>query len=260
MFWRRLLDVKFLDGAAFGAFLASIFFLLLFWAIDIADGQPYHEYLTTLLVTVATLGAASAAVYASRIQIQQSSDHERDRQDKSIRAAVAMLPLALSNMSEVCRNNIKRHFAAVDLMFGGPQVTGFMTLDSETIAILKECIQYGDRYSQMKLANMIRTFQVLRARNEGMHPGRHVRPNQTNIGVDHESINDVLHWATLHALVDNTFAYARGETDSIPQDWDRDLVRTALVTNGIELDTFPNLRAMYETRLAGSRLEMFRDR
>ncbi|MCA0048198.1 hypothetical protein LB577_14725 [Mesorhizobium sp. B283B1A] len=260
MFWGRLHGAKFLDGAAFGAFLSSVFFLILFWLIDIADGEPWHQYLTALMVTVATLGAASIAVYTSRIQIQQNGDQERQRQEKSNRAAVAMLPLALSNMSEVCCNNMKRHFSAEDLVLGGAPVMEFMAIDSETVAILKECIQFGDDYTQMKLANMIRAYQVLRARNEGIRPGRHVRPDQQSVAIDHELTNDVLHWATLHALVDNAYSYARGEVETIARDWDKDLVRNAMETNGIDMETFPNINAIYESRLEKGRLEMFRDR
>jgi hypothetical protein len=257
MFWGRYADLGSLQGIVFGVFISSLIYLFLFMLLDFGLTEKAHDYVIAFLVTASTVFAAGIALRGSRAQILQAESLEEVRRLRSLSAAVATLPLALSNIADACMNNMKRHFDANDLASGGPQVTEFASIDAETMVTLKECIQFSDAVTRGKMQSVIRSYQVLRSRNEGLQIGHHIQAHQQNIAADHKQVNDVLHWAALHALTAHMFAFARGEVESVPQAWDSDQVKAAMWLAGVDFYAFPNIGKLYEARRNGGRLAMF---
>lgn len=256
-FWNKYKSFDSIHGIAFGSFITSIVFILFIAAFNSDVDDIHHQYYIAFFITLSTIFAASLALRASRAQLNHANNLERQRIEHSVNAASAMLPLALSNIASACMHNIRRNFDARNLEFGAVQAEYFQSIDSETMSIIKECIPYSSKNLRQYLLIIIRTYQVLRARDSTISIERLIATNNAAIGIDHNRATDVLNWAALHAQTEHLFAYSRGETSTVSAEWDKNRVGSALRIAHVYFETFPNIGTIYETRRREDRLAMF---
>ncbi|KQW82047.1 hypothetical protein ASD03_23295 [Ensifer sp. Root127] len=241
-----------------GVFLASVFFLVVFWSIDITkDDEAFRSYFNTILTIAATALAALVALFGVSHQIRDI--RERDIRDREavLFAANSLLPMALHDLVEVCDHNIRRNFHGSDLIPNMPQVEGVRTCHSETMDVLKASIQHADRCAQVRLSNIIRNYQVTLARTEQVYAKPLVTVLEEQQWVDYERNNDAVSWASLKALVSEAFPYARDNSKPIPTRADPGHVTDALGTAGPDFDLFPNLKIVLSVRKEAGRLFVF---
>jgi hypothetical protein len=234
------------NGVAFGVFAASLFYLILFWCIDIVGEDDKVDTILTIAGWIATLVAGWLAFVAVWNQIQDARDIESENREAAHIAARATLPLALSRLGSVCDNNIRRNYDPADLLYVGTPATKLMECDPESIAILKEVIGATSEANREQLARIIRMYQVVFARSPSADAEPLAKTAEDDPVVDYERNLDALNWAALQAVVNNAFDYSRGRKANIPPDVVAKQVETCLLNAGLDFDEFPNMKKVFE--------------
>lgn len=253
---KRAYTESWLDGVALGALLATILFLTLFIAIDASPSEVYHQYVIAFLVTVGSLFAASLAILGVKAQIRSSLQMAEERRIRSLRAAAAMLPQALSKFSHVCQSNIRRHFQQANLTPDGAALyqPNLVEADDDTFAALRECVLYVDESSYERLLYLFRAYQVLIARGNNLIAQPLLAPGVTDLTADaHSRITDVINWAVLDAATLSMFRFARGQDETI-RVHNPDSVLASMFLSGVLTDQYPLLQEIYLSRLDYNRL------
>lgn len=255
----RLKQITFFDGFALGAFCASEIFLIVFMIIDTPlENEAWVGFVGNMVVAGFSIGAAYIALRGNRLQISQTNDIEDERREDSLIAARAVLPAVLSQICSVASNNLRLRFPPDTAPLGSDLVpaTVFQRLPDDVIPPLKECIQHADGTSQERLANILRHFQVLTARSRSnqsiIEPT--LGPTTTTLELQ-SAFSDAIGWATVYALAEDAFGFARGSKPSIPATLDPARVRSAFLLAGIMLENYPNLEAILNNRIANGRIE-----
>ncbi|MBO9133586.1 hypothetical protein J5289_06695 [Rhizobium sp. B230/85] len=258
IFCKRYASLISLNGVVLGVFLASEFFLVVFWFIDITkNDDAFRSYFTTILTIAATALAALIALFGVSHQIRDGRERDLRDREAALVAANSLLPMALHDLIEVCDHNIRRNFDGSDLIPNIAQVNRMKTCSAETLDVLKASIQHAAEGAQARLSNIIRNYQVTLARTEQVNGKPLVTPLEDEQWVDYERNNDAVSWASLKALVSEAFAYARENSESIPAQADADRVSDALGTAGLDFGLFPNLKIVHDVRKEAGRLFVF---
>ncbi|KSV81678.1 hypothetical protein N181_28075 [Sinorhizobium fredii USDA 205] len=214
-----------MNGVVLGVFLASEFFLVVFWLIDITkNDEAFRSYFNTILTIAATALAALIALLGVSHQVRDIRERENRDREAALVAANSLLPMALHDLVEVCDHNIRRNYDGSDLIPNMAQVEGVKTCRSETMDVLKASIQHADQRAQVRLSNIIRNYQVTLARTEQVYGKPLATALEEEQWVDYERNNDAVSWASLKALVSEGFPYARENSKPIPGRADADLV------------------------------------
>lgn len=252
-------QITYFDGIALGAFLATLAFLIIFWAIDLLPpkSDAWVGFMGNMIVAAFSIGAAYIALTGNRTQIKQTNDLEDERRNNALVAARAVLPAILSEMAAVARNNLKLRFQTghSPIGFSVPNPTAFQRLPETIIPDLKGCIEHADCVSQDRLANILRHFQVQQVRENDAGVGA-IAPHLSTLTLDvHHAISDAIGWAVVYGLISDAFAYARGAAPAIPACINPDHVRGAFAVAGITVEIYPNLIQILEERILHGRLE-----
>ena len=187
-------------------------------AVDKAPVQPdivVHAYQDLIAGIMALIGAA-AAVAAVMHQIRQTREIENERRERRNYAARAMMPHALASLctyargcSDALRSVVDEapspHLADVHW----PDHVAIPALPDAAMATLKECIEFGDREIQLRLAKLIEQLQI-----------QHVRVIEPHHIFDriegdwyYQMIEDALE---IHARATMLFDYARRRNENAP--------------------------------------------
>ncbi|MCO5966671.1 hypothetical protein [Sinorhizobium meliloti] len=257
-FWKRYASLCSLNGVVLGVFLASEFFLVIFWLIEITkNDEAFRSYFNTILTIAATALAALIALLGVSHQVRDLRERENRDREAALLAANSLLPMALHDLVEVCDHNIRRNFNGDDLIPNMTQVENVRTCRAETMDVLKASIQHADQCAQVRLANIIRNYQVTLARTEQVYSKPLVTALEEEQWVDYERNNDAVSWASLKAIVSEAFPYARENSKPIPARADADRVSDALGTAGLDFELFPNLKIVHDVRKEAGRLFVF---
>ncbi len=257
-FWKRYTSLTSLNGVVLGIFLASEFFLVVFWLIDITkNDDAFRSYFNTILTIAATALAALIALLGISHQVRDLRERENRDREAALLAANSLLPMALHDFVEVCDHNIRRNFNGDDLIPNMPQVENVRTCRAETLDVLKASIQHADQCAQARLSNIIRNYQITLARTEQVYGKPLVSVLEEEQWVDYERNNDAVSWASLKALISEAFPYARENSKPIPARAEADRVSDALGTAGLDFDLFPNLKIVHDVRKEAGRLFVF---
>ncbi len=255
----RLKQVTYWDGLALGAFLATELFLFIFWAIDLLPpkSDAWVGFIGNITVASFSLFAAFFALRGNRVQISQTNDIEDERRQNALIAARAILPAILSEMSAVARNNLQLRFRPGDGVIGdaSPHATNFKRLPDAILPDLKQCIEFADKRSQERLANILRHFQVQQAKEMDAGIGviyPHIGPATY---AETQAISDAIGWAVIHGLVGEAFAFARGGPDPIPSALNPESVLSAFIIADLLVENYPSLERTLKVRISDNRLE-----
>lgn len=238
---------EWLDGLALGLFIAAVGICFFFWMVQVDIRGRFDDYFIALLTAAAAIGAGYIAVLGIRAQIAHADQLERRRRDGSFKAASAMLPLALSELSEASLNNIRRHFNVDDLFPGTLPVDEFAVFPREALEIVRSCIEFADEKSRQELAYLIRGYQILAARADTVARGRRITTDTQGNMIEMGRIGDAVNWAEMHATISNAFEYARGQRDTI-RPFEYRMTWSAFLQAGLSHGDFPHLEVLLERR------------
>lgn len=151
------------------------------------DGRLQWE---TLVTGIFALVAAFGTIFYLRKQIWQTQQLADDRRRRRERAALATLPLVLSELSEYAISCIKglccarpyyKIGASIDILDRQEKLSNWTLphISDNTLLSLKECIEFADDAPACAMISLIRHLQIQRARLEdyisrasGNDPGR----------------------------------------------------------------------------------------
>lgn len=262
LFSHRLLQLKFCNGFIFGALVSLIFCFTLFTFLDFhLSVDAWISIFGSFLIAAFSISAALIALRGNRIQIDALRDIEEFRRENALAAAKAILPATLSEICRISQANMKLRFHASDLSINlnvidseEIQTNEFELLPENLIFQLKECILHADQISRNHLSEILRNFQVLQARR--ITGDKYVlEVNDDKLSLDnHSAISEVIGWATVYALTENIFEYARGVADVVPK-MDPSRVEKAFLIGGIALENYPLLHNLLTSRIKEGRIE-----
>lgn len=225
-------------GIFFGFILGVLIisFLIFIFNLDNVD-SIVRENSFSAISTFATLIAGAMAYLGIQKQIQKSEDLMLRENFESLRAARAMLPVALSKVTEVCRENLYGYFETPSGI-----KTKLQLIDSDSLQTIKECIKFADDISGERLAQILRIYQILLARHNDewfLHP---LKPHKRDdMDVDHSQIDQMVNWAVLDAISGSAYSYARGGMKTIPQTIDGISLFEVFHINGGNHEDYPIL-------------------
>lgn len=183
------------------------------------DGRLQWE---TLLTGFAALASAWFTISALRKQIRQTRELADEQRGRRARAALTVLPLALSEIEQYALSCIKglcdlRRYFRADGALDQSQADAcrsawpFPRLPEDGLVVLKECVEFVDDAPAEAMSRLIRHLQVQksRLRDYGSRLNLARPPEIVNIDlglVDH-AIGDA---AELSARVSTIFPFSRG--------------------------------------------------
>ena len=195
--------------------------LLVGWAAVIAWVYE-HETLAGGFMALAS--AILAAWFLSR-QIGQAERHERDRFRRRREAARAMLPLALSSISDYAERSALAGKSLLDqcvdgALEGGPDlnVPVLPLLPTDALFALKEMIELSSRGETATIAKIATVIQYQYSRLSSLVADA-THPPANNIIII-QSINIetyIIDAAIIYARVEALFDFGRRRTDNIPE-------------------------------------------
>lgn len=236
-----------LENFVAGLTLASLFYLIAFQFIDLGLDRNGIFVTTALMAITGTLTAAWIA-------LKTNSNSDKKRRIAKLKAEKAVLPLALSNICNVCLANMKMHNPAYHT-----NNAVYEEIETTTINTIKACIEFADGYSQKHLANIIKTYQVLLSRGRGVKIISLTKfiPMVISTPEDLQANRTVMNWAVLYALSSQALGYSRDEVEIIPQGSIDQDVQAVFQFSEIFLDFNPELQDLFDQKLKNDSFEIF---
>ena len=176
-----------------------------------------------------TLAAAALAWRAVQGQIRQAENAIEAGRAKEEFASRAVLPFALSSLHTYVARVIKQ-LAALPSPLGPDETPVATELPMDDVDAIRTCIRYAAAAEAEQIAEMLKFLQIQNSRYRGfcLDIARgHDLPSPFQL---QHRIREAL---TLHALLERTFVYARGENYRAPSATSRELLSGVLV-NGLQ--------------------------
>lgn len=183
------------------------------------DGRLQWE---TLVTGAFALAAAFVTALYLRKQIRQTQTLADDRRRRRERAALATLPLALSELSEYASSCIKElydirpYFKAgvtttIDMSERQRRLTAWALppLSNDLLSSLKECIEFADDAPAQAMISLIRHLQIQRTRLRDYISRAHGN-NPSHLLVLANIEGAMYGAAEVHARASALFSFARG--------------------------------------------------
>lgn len=184
------------------------------------------NFFSAATIFVALLSAAFAL---AGILAQIDSQNEAQRVDRlrQLQSARAFLPSALSSYCEVARMGVRHSYSL------GPDLSAIseqtqtetirdLTPSDEIVSVLRDVLRFTDDNAvSERISLILREHQIFLARWRGSFSEYHV------VDVS-DGRQRTVSWAYLYALIGSLFEYARGEADTLVDDWSDQRVITAL--------------------------------
>ena len=197
-----------LKNFPFGLFVGAALALLLATTIDGDVGEELAKNRTYIFSALMTLIAASIALAGVLFNTgNQSALNERNRL-AHLKAAKAVLPLALSHMNQVARKGLEFSLQTLDLYHDKENlktVKAALDLGDSVLPTLRDCIEYADPVSGDWLSLIIQKYQLCFARLLGA-----MEDDGAILGEDSPAYHAV-DWVELLAFIDHIWPYARAE-------------------------------------------------
>jgi len=243
----NLIAFGFVMGAVAGLVISTVVALDVRPLILGNDGRLQWE---TLLTGVSALMAACFTVVHLKRQIRQTEDLTEKARQQRVKAARAMLPLALSELSEYATSCIKRLYAlwhyfqsdgSLDRCRADLPTLTLPPVPDDVLLLLKECVAVMDDDPAAAAVELVSHLQIQRTRFAD-YISRVGKPNDGIHAIKRAHIDHGIWDASeVYARASSLFPFARGIiTNSF--DVRRDVVRYALASAGIhnddELDAF----------------------
>jgi hypothetical protein len=176
----------------------------------------FYNYQTIISGFLAVMGALVTVIVINK-QIRQADRHETERRRRENFAARAMMPAALSELSEYSIACVR---ALLPLL---PEAPGQLVpaelsvnappIPPEAVFTLRHAIQFGDDPVAENIADLIRKLQIQHSRIRNI---RNWMSTSARIIVRANILEFTLDALEIYARCAKLFAYARRETDNAP--------------------------------------------
>jgi hypothetical protein len=165
----------------------------------------------TLIAGALALFGAWITVRSIKRQIKQADDAANDKIGRDERAAKAILPLGLSELSQYASSCIKFLNQFYSQASTGTEVTNIPQLPSGVTLILQECVRSADPSVAQQIAILLGKLQIQRARLDGLI----IKKRERSL-LEHEIDTNIIDAADLYARTSQLYNYAR-DLDGVRQ-------------------------------------------
>jgi hypothetical protein len=115
-------------------------------------------------------------------------------------------------MVGICENRIANEFRKSEPPLGN------LALREETYVIIKDCIAYSDDINSERLTELVRIYQILLARSRTIRQKQLVEHQGAFEEGEYSQMRHVVDWATLRAISELLFGFARGTREEYARD------------------------------------------
>ncbi len=195
------------------------------WLFD-ASSDTVKTLVSQQITHVVTLAAAGLALWGISNQIQSNVRMAERARIAKLDAARTSLPIVLSNIVDLCE---ERFHALANGRLEQPKDARWEITEFE-LSTLKECIEHATGVEKELMQQIIRVYQVLVVRWDGLEEvvnlftSKAVRKTDTAWLDRHIQISAITDWVALKAISESLFKFARN-ADSNPC---RDKMRAAV--------------------------------
>ncbi|UWR14493.1 hypothetical protein [Sulfitobacter sp. M368] len=200
---KRLLD-PLLRNTAFGAFLGFELAIGLAWFFD-----NEIAFAPQLLTASAALFGSLLAVTGVLASIENQRTLDQMQRQRSLEAAKATLPLALTNLLDIVDRGIRFTAKSLPIDRTQTELVDELNLPPDTLKALQRTIEYSEASEARVLREIISHFQVTHSRT------KHWLIEDDQFLMIHMSLP--VEWAILARRIEQCFAFARGESDTIEE-------------------------------------------
>ena len=218
-----------------------------------ADAQMQDTYVfikdfQTLIAACIAVAAAGIAWWNTTRTIRHAAQLERQRRARKQAALRAVLPHALSAVSNYAEQSDKAlqplHAACEDGLLHHNNIAApkIGKLDTETVTLLKDFIEYSEHSEANLIEKMLAHIQIHHSRMKGLAEKIKAGPNDSTGANWVEQL--ILDAACTYAWAGAAYDYARRRTDALPEDITWDNVRSAL--NNLRMGDDEEIRELRE--------------
>lgn len=199
----------FASGVALGATIGAVGVFLLCMAFS-SLGNKWADLVGVVITTAGATGAAYIALGGVYSSIAESRRVEESARERKLAAAKATLPLALADLFDVCNANC-------DWLALGKQqgAKSRRPLDYSSVGVFKECIEYATGPAESALRELLVIYQILEARLADIDVGDSSLQTTQDSLEKIERISAISGWATLQALTEALFPFARSPSNIV---------------------------------------------
>jgi hypothetical protein len=238
-------DLALLLGALLGFALSSMLILSPFFIRDI---DKYQTLLTGLIAAVAAVGGAAATVWVVNRQIRQAQDAENERRTRQLYAARAMMPHALTALSDYAeqscgswRARVREGLPAENDTIVIPPNFRLPDLPTESMAPLQRRLEFGEAELQSAVALLIQCLQVQQSRTR-------IRHIETGVTFGYQYLSRLAEALEIYARAAILFHYSRGTTEDAPAEPTKADMMSAVANCGFWHERWNPLRTHIDTR------------
>jgi hypothetical protein len=216
----------------------------------------FAAWLQSWQTLAAALVASIAAVIAFRNtsrSLQHAESLERRRRDRKHAAVRAVLPLALSQVTDYAERSARQLNELVGKCIAEalPPRTAtpklIQPLPAETLKTLAEFIEYSDQIDVSLIEATVASIQVHDARTRGIVEDNS-DPSNEHIVTQFQLEGRIVDAAAVYAAVGAVYDYARRRKDTLPKAITWDAVAAALDNMRFWQEEFPRLREDIDRR------------
>lgn len=216
--------------------MGAIIALGLSAVLDSDVGENAQKFYVYIISAAITLVAATIALSGNLANIDYQNRVEQERRKALLRAAKAFLPVALSEMSGLCRSGMRNciHFQAKKKELGNEEFQRIaeaeMKLSDHFVTVFKEVIIYSEPRASKRASELLCEFQKYSARLKNRFDPI-IEKNLVRMKSDR--FHDSASWAYLSALCDSLYKYARGESESTIFPIESDKIMNGLLSSNV---------------------------
>jgi hypothetical protein len=231
---------KFLLNFPLGVLCGTVLTLTMLWASELTRAEDINRMIPGLFGALVGLIAATLALAGVLSNIENQNLIAAEIRRKDLAAWRATLPLVLSKLVSISRNGMLAALRKGDAArWSQSTLEDKLELTSNQMEVLRNSIKYSGEESAAWLAVLIARYQVYLSRSHDL----------MSSDSKFEKLDTALDWATLYALAEHCFSFARGETDKIEDRLDSSRIRSAFWTNDIEVEDDHRFQTLVDRRL-----------
>ncbi|MBI1218905.1 MAG: hypothetical protein GC186_10185 [Rhodobacteraceae bacterium] len=207
--------------------------------------------LITIATTATTLMVGALALMGTIHTIENQNNIYQQNRLRDLAAARATMPLALRELSLAAKVGIRTASRPSDASRPPyEEIRSDLNVSEDTIETLQKCIRFADDLTSQWLAIIISHYQIYLSRMDSFNPGPPMVDGNGLRNLTNGQIEAIVDWATLHALVDHLFPFARGANSNADRCLDVGRIRSTLFIEDYSLSIDPQINERLKAREA----------
>ena len=217
----------------FGVLVGCLIAFSIAWLLEEQVEDSIRKFYTYFASALFSLIAATLAVTSVLYSVQNQTNLALYAREQKLRSARAMLPAALSDLSDIAERALDWTQSEAVAQVGTDSRYSEnidLSIEPATIEVIRQIIEHTDdeRVSR-HLAGIVTEHQVFRSRFQGEWRVGSLRP-VSGQGIGGRAIE----WAAWKCLVDTTYHYARGASATIKRDVTEEMILSVLPSHQLE--------------------------